>query len=186
MNSGSVDQYQDVQNQLNIVSQDTPTDIKGQPSLLIAPDISDTESAIPIHFVAALLDYLKLGALPTRRQTINLISKSNLFNLTALISFDRDTLAGSEKDINKPPKQREKSDVLFFIEQLELRCKKHSVACPVIRTELRGKHLEPLGVKIGNYIVDLNPFDKFIKPLASRQLEAVALQFLKELDKRRK
>ncbi|NEP08175.1 MAG: hypothetical protein F6K34_27435, partial [Okeania sp. SIO4D6] len=41
-----------------------------------------------------------------------------------------------------------------------------------------GKHLEPVGIKVGNYIVDLNPLDKFIQPIERRYLEQVALHLL--------
>lgn len=149
-----------------------------QPSLLVAPDISDTESAIPIRGIARFLDRLGLGVKPTRGQTQCFIERSQLFNLTALISFDKDTLAGSETDELKSKEIRENSDVLWLIKQLEKR------RFPILRRELKGKHLEPLGVRVGEFIVDLNPFDKFIKPLKSRQLEGVVIQFIDHLRQR--
>jgi hypothetical protein len=145
--------------------------ILDQPSLLIAPDISDTESAIPIPSIARLLDRIGWGAKPTRKQTQCLIEQSELFNLTALISFDRDTLAGSQNDEFKSDKIRENSDVLWLI--LQLRNKKS----PMLYRELTGKHLEPLGIKIGDFIVDFNPFDKFIKSIKYRQIEACTVEF---------
>jgi len=145
--------------------------IRNQRLLLLAPDISDTESAIPIKPLAKLLDRLGLGVLPDRKQTLCLIERSRLFNLTAMISFDRDTVAGSIKDTDET-----KSDVLWLFDQLQ---RQH-----LIQTELAGKHLEPIGVRIGNWIVDLNPFDKFIKPLWQRDLEPVTLGFLKDLQQR--
>jgi hypothetical protein len=66
---------------------DAPT-IWHQPSQLLAPDISDTTSAVPVTALAHLLDGLGLGVQPTRSQTLALIDRSNLFNLTAMISFD--------------------------------------------------------------------------------------------------
>lgn len=149
-----------------------------QPSLLVAPDISDTQSAIPVPAIAALLDRIGLGVKPSRKQTQCFIERSRLFNLTALISFDKDTLAGSENDGSKSAKIRANSDVLWAIGQLKQR------KFPILHRELAGKHLEPLGVKVGEYIVDLNPFDKFIAPLKSRQLEGLAIQFLDELRQR--
>ena len=145
--------------------------IRNQRSLLLAPDISDTESAVRIRPLAQLLDRLGLGVLPTRRQTQCLIERSHLFNLTALISFDHDTVAGSVKDTDE-----EKSDVLWLVNHLQRQ--------NLIRTELAGKHLEPIGVRIGNWIVDLNPLDKFIEPLWRRELEPVTLDFLKDLQLR--
>ncbi|MEG4571390.1 DUF1350 family protein [Microcoleus sp. N3A4] len=152
--------------------------IKDQPSLLIAPDISNTESAIPVRSLAQLLDKFRLGVLPTREQTQCFIANSSLFNLTAIISFDRDDIAGSTNDINKSPEQQKMSDVLWLIEQLSNR------KLPLLSQEIAGKHLEPIGIKIGNYIVDLNPWDKFIKPLKSRFLEYWSVHFLEELKKR--
>lgn len=143
--------------------------IRNQRSLLLAPDISDTESAIPIKPLAHLLERLGLGVLPDRTQTLCLIERSRLFNLTAMISFDRDTVAGSVQDPDEA-----KSDVLWLNNHLE----------HLIQTELAGKHLEPIGVRVGNWIVDLNPLDKFIEPLWRRDLEPVALDFLKDLQQR--
>lgn len=152
--------------------------ILAQPSLLIAPDISDTESAIPVRIIAQFLDQMGLGVMPTRQQTQRLIDQSQLFNLTALISFEQDTLAGSKTDESKDQQKQADSDVLWLIQQLKTR------KFPILHIELPGKHLEPLGVKLGQFIVDLNPFDKFIELLKRRQLERYALQFLTQLRQR--
>jgi Protein of unknown function (DUF1350) len=152
--------------------------ILDQPSLLVAPDISDTESAIPVRVIASLLDRVGWGVKPTRGQTQCLIKHSRLFNLTALISFNKDTLAGSETDKLKSEKIRANSDVLWLIGQFNKR------NAPILHKELEGKHLEPLGIKVGEYIVDLNPFDKFTKPLKLRRLEDVAIQFIEALRKK--
>ncbi|WP_059002052.1 DUF1350 family protein [Leptolyngbya sp. NIES-2104] len=146
--------------------------IKGQPSLLLAPDISDTESAIPIRALAQLLDKLKLGVLPTRAQTQDLIEQSQLFNLTGLISFDRDTIAGS---VTQPSA---KNDVLWFLTQLKQR--RYSL----LHQELSGKHLEPVGIRLGRWIVDFNPLDKFAELISDRPLETVVIQFLDRLQQR--
>jgi Protein of unknown function (DUF1350) len=89
--------------------------IFNQPSLLVAPDISDTQSAIPIPAIANLLDQIGWGVKPSRKQTQCLIERSQLFNLTALISFNKDTLAGSKTDQFKSTKVREASDVFWLI-----------------------------------------------------------------------
>jgi hypothetical protein len=143
--------------------------IQGQSTILIAPDISDTQSAIPkpLAFIAHWLDRLGWGVLPTRKETQCLIDASSLFNLTALISFNRDIIAGSQTDANV-----EESDVRWFVQQLKKR-----LHLPLAK-ELCGKHLEPVGIKIGNYLVDLNPLDKFIKPLSKHQLPSVVQEFL--------
>lgn len=169
--------YQQVEAIINNADLKTAS-IVGQPSLLIAPDISDTESAIPVPALARFLDRIGLGVLPTRKQTQCFIEASRLFNLTALISFNKDTLAGSQTDQFKNLQAQEKSDVLWLIKQLKTR------KFPILHEELEGKHLEPLGVKFGKYIVDLNPFDKLIELLSRRRLEGVAIQFLDELRQR--
>jgi hypothetical protein len=167
-------QLQAIQKSVECMLAEKPS-IKGQPSLLIAPDISDTESAIPqpLAFIARFLDKVGLGVLPTRKQTQCLVENSNLFNLTALISFDQDNIAGSEKDTDI-----QKSDVIWFIRQLQ------NKRFTLLHKEIQGKHLEPVGIKVGSYIVDLNPLDKFIEPIYSRQLESLTIQFLDELKKR--
>jgi Protein of unknown function (DUF1350) len=152
--------------------------ILNQPSLLVAPDISDTESAVPIRAIAHLLDRIGLGVKPTREQTQCFIDRSQLFNLTALISFNKDTLAGSETDKCQPETIRKNSDVLWLIGQLMQR------KFPILHQELRGKHLEPLGIRVNEFIVDLNPFDKFIELLKNRYLEERVIEFLDELRQR--
>jgi len=152
--------------------------ILSQPSLLIAPDISNTESAIPIKAIARFLDQVGLGVLPTRKQTQCFIERSQLFNLTALISFDKDIIAGSVVDQKESKQIQEGSDVLWLFKQLKAR------KVPILHIELQGKHLEPLGVQIGKYIVDLNPFDKFIKLLSGRLLERYVAKFLVQLRQR--
>lgn len=152
--------------------------ILDQPSLLVAPDISNTESAVPIRAIAQFLDRVGLGVLPTREQTQCFIERSRLFNLTAVISFDKDDLAGSKTDEFKDQQTQENSDVLWLIQQLKTR------KFPILHIELPGKHLEPLGVRVGEYIVDLNPFDKFIELLKGRLLERYAIQLLAQLRQR--
>lgn len=142
--------------------------IFNQPSLLLAPDISDTDSAIPIKPLAHFIDKIGLGVLPSRSQTQCMIDQSQLFNITGLISFKSDTIAGNESNKQK--------DVYWFIQQLTDQ--------NLIHQEIPGKHLEPLGVKIGQYIVDFNPLDKFIKPISKRQLELLTLTFLQQLSDR--
>ncbi len=152
--------------------------IVSQPSLLVAPDLSDTESAIPVGAVARLVDRAGLGVRPTRHQTQCLIERSQLFNLTAVISFDKDTIAGSAVEPRTDEKNQEESDVFWLLQILRGR------HFPLLMIELPGKHLEPLGIRVGNYIVDLNPFDKFIEPLAGRRLEEDAATFLMQLRQR--
>jgi hypothetical protein len=158
----------------NIIIDSASCSIFNQPSLLIAPDISDTESAIPVKFIAQILDQIGLGVKPTKKETQCFIESSNLFNLTALVSFEKDTIAGSKSNPSKPPN----SDVVWLIKELEKRNPQF------LHQELKGKHLEPLGIRIQNYIIDLNPFDKFIEAIKDRQLETVVIRFLNKLRQR--
>jgi hypothetical protein len=177
---GGQDQIKRIEDSLKDVPPDRRS-IKGQPSLVIAPDISDTQSAIPkpLAFIAHFLDRYNLGVLPTRKQTQCFIAKSDLFNLTALISFDKDTIAGTDSDNGKDEETRKNSDVLWMIEYLKQK------SFPILHTEISGKHLEPIGIQVGDYLVDLNPLDKFIEPISSRQLEYFTIQFLDKLSKRK-
>ena len=142
--------------------------IWSQGSVLFAPDISDLESAIPIRSLVTLLKHLKLGVRPSRQETLDLIHQSALFNLTAMMSFDRDTVAGSLRDTDPGV-----SDVLWLYQYLQTK------SAPV--QELSGKHLEPVGWRIGRHIADFNPLDKFIKPLLHWQVDKVAFELLQKL-----
>lgn len=147
--------------------------IKGQPSLLIAPNISNTENAIPIPILAELIENLGLGATPNLKQTLCLIKSSALFNLTTLIYFKQDKIA--------------KETCKWFIEYLAAKSKQSkNRSLPTPSEQLDGKHLELLGVKIGNYIFSLSSFNKFIKPIKNRKLETVAMQLLEELKQQQK
>lgn len=140
--------------------------IWSQGSVLLAPDISDLESAIPVRSLVALLNRLNIGVRPNRQQTLDLIDQSALFNLTAMMSFDRDTVAGNLSDSDPGV-----SDVLWLSQYLQTK------SAPI--QELAGKHLEPVGWRISRYIADFNPLDKFIKPLSQWQVDAVVLGLLK-------
>ncbi|MBD1909053.1 DUF1350 family protein [Leptolyngbya sp. FACHB-16] len=152
--------------------------IKGQPSLLIAPNISDTKSAIPLRWLASKLDALKLGVLPTRQQTQTLIEKSQLFNLTGLISFDYDSVAGSQVNPDLSEKYGNGNDVVWFVEQLKQK------RFPLLTQEFLGKHLEPLGLFFKH--TTWNPFGYLKHNLKLRFLEKGAQDFLKELNQRAK
>ncbi|NEQ08561.1 MAG: DUF1350 domain-containing protein [Moorea sp. SIO4E2] len=101
-----------------------------QPSVLMAPVISGTSSAVPVPFIADLVDRLGFGVLPTPEQTYCLIKNSRLFNLTALISFSKDKIA------------EEAGTVRWLEENLGNKL--------LIDEKLPGKHLTPLGWLRGN------------------------------------
>ncbi|MUL35976.1 DUF1350 family protein [Gloeocapsopsis dulcis] len=137
--------------------------IKGQESILLAPDISDTASAIRPQFLANFIDYLGLGVEPTPEETFNLIQESGLFNLLGLVCFKSDNIAKSTcqwfiNTLKKPPKD--------FLRTLE------------------GGHLKPLGIRLGNIVINL--FDRpVIKLVQKRNLEfeLYVTELLKELKK---
>ena len=135
--------------------------IKGQVSILLAPDISDTASAIRPQFLADIIDNLGWGVKPTPEETHNLIKDSELFNIMGLVCFQSDNIAKSTcqwftKTLGKPPKK-------------------------LLKT-LESGHLKPLGIQLGKYVVNL-----FDKPLIesvqerNRRFEHQVIQLLKEL-----
>ena len=148
--------------------------IINEPSLLVAPDISDTKDAIPIPGLPYLLDYFSLGVRPTKKETQDIIRNSGLFNLTALISFRDDDIAGNATE------SPDESDVAWFIHELEYQRGKS-----LLRKEIPGGHREPIGMRVGDSLVDLNPWDGIFEPMGKRHLEGVAIQFLAELVERR-
>ncbi len=158
--------------------------ILNQPALLIAPDISDTESAIPIPVVARWLDRLRLGVSPTRSQTQCLIERSALFNLTALISFTDDHVAGiataadqdADQDASQDTRAESDNDVFWLVRQLAKRQ-------PLLHQALPGRHLAPLGIKIGAVILGFSP-GHWLELAQSRLLERYALNCIEQLRQR--
>ncbi|MCC5641655.1 DUF1350 family protein [Nostoc sp. CHAB 5824] len=135
--------------------------IKGQVSILLAPDISDTASAIRPRSLADIIDNLGWGVKPTPEETKNLIKDSELFNIMGLVCFKSDKIAKLTcewftKTLKKPPKK--------FINTLE------------------GGHLKPLGIQLGKYIINL--FDKPLIELVQERnkgFEHHVIQLLEEL-----
>lgn len=122
---------QEIRNLLNQPININPYFIKDQPSVLLAPEISNTVTihgvTIPTHKPFSKFELL---VSPNARETKSMIAQStNLFNLTGIISFTQDFIA--------------KDDVNFFAQQLSLKPFR-----PPIDKELFGWHLEPNGVQI--------------------------------------
>lgn len=67
--------------------------IFNEPSILLAPVITDLTTAIPLKTLQALMISLGINVLPTVEQTHQLIQHSQCFNLTAVIQFERDRYA---------------------------------------------------------------------------------------------
>jgi len=135
--------------------------IKGQVSILLAPAIADTGSAIRPQFLADIIDNLGWGVKPTVEETQNLIKDSGLFNIMGLVCFKSDNIAKSTCEwfsniLQKPPKDFRKS--------------------------FAGGHLRPLGIQLGNYVINL-----FNKPLIesvqerNRGFEYSVIQLLEKL-----
>ncbi|MGI0492926.1 DUF1350 family protein [Alkalinema pantanalense CENA528] len=134
-----------------------PIGITDQASLLLAPVIQDLNAAIPLPLLQRAFQTVGLQVLPTVEQTYQLIDRSQSFNLTRLITFDADKLAIATRDrlLQKQP------NGLF--------------------QTLKGKHLEPVGLQLGNAVVDFNPLDKWSEPIVDRDLETVTIAALEEL-----
>ncbi|MBW4451875.1 MAG: DUF1350 family protein [Nostoc indistinguendum CM1-VF10] len=137
--------------------------IKGQVSILLAPAIADTGSAIRPQFLADIIDNLGWGVKPTVEETQNLIKDSGLFNIMGLVCFKSDNIAKLTCEwftdiLKKPPQQ--------FLENL------------------KGGHLKPLGIQLGKYVINL--FDKpLIESVQERNkgFEHHVIQLLEELKK---
>ncbi|MCC5608878.1 DUF1350 family protein [Nostoc sp. CHAB 5834] len=105
--------------------------IKGQVSVLLAPAIADTGSAIRPQFLADIIDNLGWGVKPTVEETRNLIKDSGLFNIMGLVCFQSDNIAKLTCEwfnnvLKKPPQGFMKS--------------------------LKGGHLKPLSKSAGKII----------------------------------
>lgn len=133
--------------------------IHNEASLLIAPVIADLNAAIPFRSLQRGFEKLGLTVFPTIEQTYNLIAKSDSFNLMEVIRFQDDAIAKETCD--------------YFYNTLK----------QTRMVEIQGKHLQPIGIQIGNYVADFNPLDKFVQPIQTRQLEMVTLQKLEVLQK---
>ena len=137
--------------------------IKGQASVLLAPAIADTGSAIRPQFLANLIDNLGWGVKPTVEETHNLIKDSGLFNIMGLVCFQSDNIAKVTCEwftniLKKPPQE--------FLQSV------------------KGGHLKPLGIQLGKYVINL-----FNRPLIesvqerNRGFESHVIQLIDELRK---
>jgi hypothetical protein len=142
--------------------------IMDEPSVLIAPDIADTQDALPVSALADLLDRFHLGVQPTKQETQKLICESNLFNLTAIISFDQDTVAGTQNEsVNR-------SDVAWLIQTLTNRVQHQ----PPLEAEIPGEHREPVAIQFGDVVLRPSLRHGLLEPLLTRKLEPLAINFL--------
>jgi hypothetical protein len=149
--------------------------ILDEPSLLLAPDISDTEDVLPIPFLGQILDTLGLGVRPNRAETQRLILESGLFGLTGLISFVRDRTAGNASG------SPEESDVAWFIQALS-----GPLEHTLLHVELAGGHLVPLGLQIHDVVLEVDPAFGAVPAEPPAELEMAAIGMLAELGRRRR
>ena len=134
----------------------------GRPSIideaavLLAPMVTDLNGAVPIKALERFVGEL-ITVSPTIEQTHQLIGQSQLFQLAGVLQFARDRAAVHT-------------------------CHRLMQEQPNIRRRLlKGNHLEPVGIQIGEFIVDFNPLDKFIQPLQHRDLELQTLALIQRL-----
>ena len=117
--------------------------LRDEPSLLIAPDISDTDSAIPLEAAAKLADRLEIGVKPTKRQTQILIQNSGLFSLTSILAFSKDMIAGNLDNLTGD------SDVAWLVKNLKSR-----LGDDKVRELKNAYHLELHGQQVDRYVFD--------------------------------
>lgn len=113
--------------------------IKGQPSILLAPEISNTVTLNKFNIPTSKRpSKFELLVFPNASETKSMISRStNLFNLTGIISFSQDFIA--------------RDDVSFLFQQLSLK----PLSSPK-HEELFGWHLDPNAVEIKHLGICIN------------------------------
>jgi hypothetical protein len=152
--------------------------LKDQPSLLIAPDLSDIYGAVPIPPVAEYLKHIGKDVRPNRQEMATKLKASKRFGLTAILSFDKDDVAGTQ---NQPP---ETSDVAFITNIL-----KETKENILITKEIPGKHLEIVGIRVCKpdrtfALVDLDVTDGILEDTAKRTTESCVIQLIEQLRQR--
>jgi Protein of unknown function (DUF1350) len=139
--------------------------IQDQPSILIAPNISDTQKAVQFKWLATYLDRTGRGVQPNRAEIKSTLQASKRFNLSAIVSFGLDKEAGTQSQTPEQPDFSDGSLTTQILASLPSRF--------LLKTELQDcQHLEP--VKIG-FKSELPSF----KP--QRQLEIQTLDYLHKL-----
>lgn len=144
--------------------------IRNQPSLLMSPDFSGTKSVVfpllsrtPLagrffkgieRFFDRVVDAPEneWGVIPTREQTKHLIEYGNqvmdLFNLTAVISFEKDKIAGNAQD-KIMEGTGEESDVYWLVKE-QLKNKLFGLDRK-LHYEIEGaNHFEPIAIKLSD------------------------------------
>ncbi len=130
---------QEISDLLNQPININPYFIKDQPSVLLAPEISNTVTVNGINIPRNKpFSKFELLVSPNARETKSMIAQStNLFNLTGIISFSQDFIA--------------KDDVTFLFQQSNYRRFR-----PPLNQVLFGWHLQPLAIQIEHLGVCIN------------------------------
>lgn len=157
---------------------ETQFPLKDQPSLLIAPDLSDTKEAVQIAPLAQYLDDIGRGVQPNRQEMSEKLKNSHRFGLTAILSFEQDDVSGTQ---NQPT---ETSDVALITSILE-----QTTNNVLIKQEIPGKHLEIVGIKVSKpdgtvALVDLDVTDGILEDVTTRKTEFCVIQLLEQLRQR--
>jgi hypothetical protein len=151
--------------------------IKGQPSILLAPVNSGTDSAIPKP-LAGIVDKLGLGVKPSPSLTFEFIEKADLFNLLGLIAFNND-------------KKLAFSTVQWFDHTYgDKKGDNYHPDYQNFRFNRNGGHLRPLGFPIGNKVLNFPDTLQvpIIESLSNRMqsFEVYVLNLLKSLEQKRR
>ncbi|MEH2178679.1 DUF1350 family protein [Nostoc sp.] len=141
--------------------------IKSQLSILLAPVNTGLDSAIKPKALANFLINLGLNVKPTPEETEALIENSKFFNLLGLVYFPLDNIGKSTREwffnhLKKPPED--------------------------FRAKLKGGHLRPLGLRLGNLVLNF-PNNFFVTPIESvnrrnAEFEVYVLQLLNHLEQK--
>jgi Protein of unknown function (DUF1350) len=141
---------------------ETQFPLKDQPSLLIAPDLSDTREAVRIEPIARYLDDIGKGVKPNRQEMKIRLEASKRFGGTQSQSPETSDVALITKILEKT-----KGNIL-------------------IKEEIPGKHLEIVGIRVckadGTFaLVDLDVTDGILEDAAKRKTESCVVQLIQEL-----
>jgi hypothetical protein len=150
--------------------------ILDEPSVLIAPVFADDSDLVPFKPLTYLIEALGLGIVPTREYVRDLVSKDDLFNECAVVTFESDGISGNAA---ADPKTK---DSPWLIDTLTHNRK------TFLTQQLSGGHLTPTGDKVGDVVIGMTLLANVL-PLPSiqvppRQLEPVIVELLNQLGKR--
>jgi Protein of unknown function (DUF1350) len=142
--------------------------IQDQPSILMAPNISDTRKAVKFAWLAKYLDRKGYGVRPNRSEMKSKLIASERFNLSGIISFGLDKEAGNQSQSAEQP---DFSDVALITQILASRPNRL-----LLGTELKNcQHLEPIKISFQQEHLSHKP---------QRQLENLVLDYLHQLTRR--